>query len=186
MADLKTTYKDDVLNTSKNTKRKYKMTNNSDGTVSFEDVTNYSQTGDNFNADILNGINERVNSVSQNFMTFMAPTASELGSNTSDTSDYFKKLLKWICTNYKGCTNYKFLITARPNVSGTAIIHIYSTDSVNSEGIPEYSSGLYIPTSNKAGTIQLFGTYSYEYMFKSNAPTPEFSVSGTTLNIKTT
>lgn len=37
---LKTNYKEDVLAAS-NTKRKYNMITNDDGTVSFEDVTEY-------------------------------------------------------------------------------------------------------------------------------------------------
>lgn len=46
MADLKTNYKDDVLDTSKNEKRKFRMIQNDDGTVSFEDATEYTQEGD--------------------------------------------------------------------------------------------------------------------------------------------
>lgn len=61
MADLKTTYKDDVLNESVNTRRKYNMIQNDDGTVSFEDVTVYSQIGDTFGAGDINGIAKEVN-----------------------------------------------------------------------------------------------------------------------------
>lgn len=66
MAELKTTYKDDVLNTSKNTKRKFNMITNSDGTVSFEDVTEYSQVGDAFSATDVNAITEEVNALNTN------------------------------------------------------------------------------------------------------------------------
>jgi hypothetical protein len=61
MAGLKTDYKDDVLDTTQNTKRKYQMIDNGDGTVSFEDVTEYLQQGDNFGADDINDTNEEVN-----------------------------------------------------------------------------------------------------------------------------
>ena len=61
MADLKTDYKDDILDTSQNTKRKYQMIDNGDGTVSFEDVTEYLQQGDSFGADDINDTNEEVN-----------------------------------------------------------------------------------------------------------------------------
>lgn len=61
MADLKTTYKDDVLNASVNTRRKYNMIQNDDGTVSFEDVTVYSQIGDTFGAGDMNAVTEAVN-----------------------------------------------------------------------------------------------------------------------------
>lgn len=65
MADLKTNYKDDVLDTSKNTKRKYKMIQNADGTVSFEDVTVYKQEGDSFGGADINATNEFCNSLNQ-------------------------------------------------------------------------------------------------------------------------
>lgn len=61
MADLKTNYKDDVLDTTQNTKRKYQMIDNGDGTVSFEDVTEYLQQGDSFGADDVNAITDAIN-----------------------------------------------------------------------------------------------------------------------------
>ena len=60
MADLRTDYKDDVLDTSVNTQRKYQMTTNEDGTVSFADATEYSQVGDTFGAADVNAMNEAV------------------------------------------------------------------------------------------------------------------------------
>lgn len=66
MADLKTTYKDDVLNTSANEKRKYNMITNEDGTVSLVDATDYSQVGDSFGAADINATNEKVNELNTN------------------------------------------------------------------------------------------------------------------------
>ena len=62
MADLtlKTDYKDDVLDASKNTRRKYQMIQNEDGTVSFVDVTEYSQVGDSFGSADINATNKAV------------------------------------------------------------------------------------------------------------------------------
>ena len=59
MADitLKTDYKDDVLDTSVNERRKYQMIQNGDGTVSFVDVTEYSQVGDSFGGADINATN---------------------------------------------------------------------------------------------------------------------------------
>lgn len=59
---LKTDYKDDILDVSQNTKRKYTMIENQDGTVSFDDETVYSQEGDSFGASDINAITEAVNS----------------------------------------------------------------------------------------------------------------------------
>lgn len=58
---LPTNFKDDILNASMNGKRRYRMTQNSDGTVSFEDVTTYDQVGSNFGAGQINATNTAVN-----------------------------------------------------------------------------------------------------------------------------
>jgi hypothetical protein len=58
---LKEDYLDDILDTSVNEKRKYRMINNADGTISLEDVTEYSQNGDNFGAFDINITNKTVN-----------------------------------------------------------------------------------------------------------------------------
>lgn len=70
MADLRTDYKDDVLDTSVNTQRKYQMTTNEDGTVSFTDVTEYSQVGDTFGAADVNAMNEAVVALNNKLPTF--------------------------------------------------------------------------------------------------------------------
>lgn len=54
---LKTNYKNDVFSGQK----KFIMTNNTDNTVSFSDVTSYSQVGDIFGACNLNETNELIN-----------------------------------------------------------------------------------------------------------------------------
>ena len=61
---LRTDYKDDILDTSANEKRKYNLITNSDGTVSFEDVTEYSQVGDSFGGADINRTNEAINRIS--------------------------------------------------------------------------------------------------------------------------
>lgn len=57
---LKTDYKDYIFDTMKNTTRKFNMINNPDGTVSFEDVSEYSQTGDSFGANDINNITKAI------------------------------------------------------------------------------------------------------------------------------
>lgn len=61
MADLRTDFVDDVLDTAANLQRKYNLIENEDGTVSFEDVTVYLTTGDNFGANMLNEICAEIN-----------------------------------------------------------------------------------------------------------------------------
>ena len=63
MADLKTNYVDDVLDATKNQLRKYKQIQNDDGTVSFVDVTEYTQVGTSFGAKDINDTNAAINDV---------------------------------------------------------------------------------------------------------------------------
>lgn len=58
---LPVNFQDDILNASMNGKRRYRMTQNSDGTVSFEDVTDYDQVGNNFGGAQINQTNTAVN-----------------------------------------------------------------------------------------------------------------------------
>ena len=60
---LKQNYKDDILDVSVNTKRKYRMTENQDGTVSLDDETVYTQEGDSFGATDMNATNGKVNAL---------------------------------------------------------------------------------------------------------------------------
>lgn len=80
---LKEDYLDDILDTSVNEKRKYRMINNADGTISLEDVTEYSQNGDNFGAFDINITNKTVNEL----------IAMGLNVRWNSESDYFEVLL---------------------------------------------------------------------------------------------
>lgn len=59
---LDTNFKDDIL-ASSNAKRKYQMTYNDDGTVSFQDVTAYSQMGSAFGAKEVNEERAAINKI---------------------------------------------------------------------------------------------------------------------------
>lgn len=61
MSILRTNYQDDILDTSANVRRKYLVTENEDGSVSFEDVTEYTQNGDVISAQDINAINSQIN-----------------------------------------------------------------------------------------------------------------------------
>lgn len=53
---LETNYKDDIISESMGGKRRYRLIDNDDGTVSFEDVTEYDQVGNKFGAANVNRI----------------------------------------------------------------------------------------------------------------------------------
>lgn len=58
---LATDFKDDIMQDTMNGKRRYRMVNNTDGTVSFEDATDYEQVGNAYGAGQINATNEAVN-----------------------------------------------------------------------------------------------------------------------------
>lgn len=60
---MKTDYKNDVLADSMNGLRRYKMITNDDGTVSFRDVSEYTQVGDALTSGAMNEIGEAVNGI---------------------------------------------------------------------------------------------------------------------------
>lgn len=66
MMALNTNYVDDIL-ASSNTQRKYKITNNTDGTVSIEDVTEYQQIGSRYGAKDINEERVEINGITDRF-----------------------------------------------------------------------------------------------------------------------
>jgi len=77
---LKTNYKDDIFT---GDYRKYRQINNSDGTISLSDVTQYSQTGDKFGASDINATNQAVNQLNSDLTAKVAGFTS--GSYTKVT-----------------------------------------------------------------------------------------------------
>lgn len=76
---LPVNFKDDVLASSMDGKRRYNMITNSDGTVSFEDVTTYSQEGSNFGSAQINNTNGAINTINNNVLD----TIEQISANTS-------------------------------------------------------------------------------------------------------
>lgn len=66
---LKTNYKDDAFDGT----RQYRMVTNDNGTVSFVDVTEYSQVGDTFGASDINATNHAVNEKAEKNHTHRIP-----------------------------------------------------------------------------------------------------------------
>lgn len=97
MADLKTNYVDDVLDTTKNQLRKYQQIQNDDGTVSFVDVTEYTQVGTSFGAKDINDTNAAINDVNGNLgdktLGEITDISSFIGSNYIVPSDGYIRLI---------------------------------------------------------------------------------------------
>ena len=100
MADLKTNYVDDVLDSSKNQLRKYQQIQNDDGTVSFVDVTEYSTTGTSFGAKDINDTNAAVNELnnsldSLNSKLSQKQTLLEIGSFKGNINNVIEGSLRY-------------------------------------------------------------------------------------------
>lgn len=91
MADLKTNYVDDVLDTTKNQLRKYQQIQNDDGTVSFVDVTEYTKVGTPFGAKDINDTNAAINDVNGKLLNITTKKVSFPKGNAIITIDGIKK-----------------------------------------------------------------------------------------------
>lgn len=115
MADLKTNYKDDVLDTSKNEKRKFRMIQNDDGTVSFDDATEYTQQGDAFGAADINATNAKINEQNQSLTQLNEEKKLKLlGSANSNTyidiSKFINEYSELLISVTLGNTPYRITI----------------------------------------------------------------------------
>lgn len=114
---LKTNYKEDVLAAS-NTKRKYNMITNDDGTVSFEDVTEYQQIGDNFGAGDINSTNTMINNMNTG-ITILGKGYVDFEFKSGDSlKGKYQEIKKKI--TIPGGTNFLFLSLAFVNVRSIA------------------------------------------------------------------
>lgn len=108
MADLKTNYVDDVLDTTKNQLRKYQQIQNDDGTVSFVDVTEYTQVGTSFGARDINDTNAAINDVNGKL------TKNNI-KKTYNSDTAFNNVINDIASNIADgeSANFSFLIDKR-------------------------------------------------------------------------
>lgn len=63
---LKTDFQDDIIDTSVSDKRRFNIINNSDGTISLEDVTTYKKIGSQYGGQEINKANETINKLIDN------------------------------------------------------------------------------------------------------------------------
>lgn len=111
MANLKTNYVDDVLDTTKNKLRKYQQIQNDDGTVSFVDVTEYKQVGTSFGAKDINDTNAAINDVNGKLgdktLGVITDISSFIGSNYIIPSDGYIRLIPTSTSSPIGLTDIR-------------------------------------------------------------------------------
>jgi hypothetical protein len=152
MADLKTNYVDDVLDTTKNQLRKYQQIQNDDGTVSFVDVTEYTQVGTSFGARDINDTNAAINDVNGKLST----------EHTILYSNYFAANVTNNITLNDDFKNYKTLFFVCNN--GTAALYCPTIYPAS------YIKKLYESTKN----TQYLGTYPSINTFIGSAQSSAF------------
>lgn len=126
---LPVNFKDDVLASSMDGKRRYNMITNSDGTVSFEDVTTYSQEGSNFGSAQINNTNGAINTINNNVLD----TIEEISANTSGGKFAGALALKNVNNSFGGMKfgidssgNYGYIKAGADSVTPFSSIKRYS------------------------------------------------------------
>lgn len=145
MADLKTNYVDDVLDTTKNQLRKYQQIQNDDGTVSFVDVTKYTQVGTSFGAKDINDTNAAINAVNGK-LPQLKVLKIPLGVKTTLNPGIFSLLFP---TKKEGYTPIAIKSWALFNRDGADNIHIngvVTDQNVSIEGKISGSNQIIIPS----------------------------------------
>ena len=146
-ATLPTNYQDDVLKSTMGGKRRYTFTDNSDGTKSLEDATQYEKVGSNFGAADMNKTNAAVNA---------AADASKIIDNLSTIASTTQ------AGYMAGALAVKEL---NQNLGG------YKFDII--DGIPSYKAGAdaaWVPFSNPE-------VYFAQYSFPGDQSTIPFTLS---------
>lgn len=131
-ATLPTNFKDDILASSMGSKRRYNVINNSDGTISLEDVTTYTQVGSTFGAAQINATNKAANAAADaskiidDYDTLMANTqagymagALAVKEMNSNLANLFIK--KWVRNTTQITVGANTSVTAQftiPNING--------------------------------------------------------------------
>lgn len=115
-------------------------------------------SGSGLDADMLDGRNASNSNGSIPYLVNY-PQWNDFGSST-DNQVYYKNILKWAYANENHGMKTLLIGVGNPNSLGNLQVQLYGTDGVNNEGMPKYSSGIYIPIH---GLPTVFGTNNYGY-----------------------
>ena len=135
---LATDFKDDVLADSEQ-RRRYRIIENDDGTISFEDVTEYSQTGSKFGALEVNQERQAINELDENKINYAdiinslssaatnRPLSAAQGKSLSDRVGSLSTLTTSVKTSIVNAINS--LVTGKVNF--TDIVNNLTTTAAN-------------------------------------------------------
>lgn len=150
MSNLRTNYKDDVFTG----KRKYSEIDNGDGTISFDDVTDYAQVGDTYGAAQINETNDVINNLDSK--TYKSTDGAETGLADNDYFPFYDSSAsttkKTLWSNIKSILSNAFAPKAHAVSSGT-----YGTGSDTLYGHVKLSDNY---TSSAGGAASAVGASS--------------------------
>lgn len=117
-------------------------------------------SGSGLDADMLDGRNASNSNGSIPYLVNY-PSWNDFGNESStDNQVYYKNILKWAYANENHRERTLLVGVGNPNSLGNLQVQLYGTSGVNNEGMPKYSSGIYIPLY---GLPTVFGTNNYSY-----------------------
>ena len=146
---LPTNFTDDILDASMGGKRRYNLIQNSDGTVSLEDVTDYTQVGSDFGASQMNQTNQAVNESCDK--SDVIETASDIMANQAGGKIAGAKAVKELeediqCGSFINAKHGDIIKIKRPT-------RLYSGVIV----LPRYNTGISIRCNMSASSIEAGG-----------------------------
>lgn len=186
-ANLPVNFKDDILKENMNGKRRFNMIQNTDGTVSFDDVTDYTQVGSTFGAAQINATNKAVNNAADaskiidSLETIKANTQSgyiagalavkALSSNLGKIT----KLSKSVGVTSAGVTSASVRITEYTNYKNITIDNIF-VQFTRLASYPGTNQNMTYSYNANTGTLTITSSSSNAPFRSSGNDTVQFTV----------
>lgn len=169
MADLRTDFVDDVLDTTQNLSRVYNIKNRDGSVVEsdviIEDVSVYTQQGSTFGASAMNETNQAVNELNNNLTALgecelLGTTKSTSDTNIININDINNyRFLYMECMGYSDNTVSGIMPTtlAKTRTSGTWDVYSGINYRARFKYKTDTSCALYVATSGETITAKLYG-----------------------------
>lgn len=170
---LVTNFQDDILAASMGGKRRYRLIHNSDGTVSLEDATTYTQVGSNFGAAQVNATNKAVNESlatdgngSNLTNTFSQASARSNLSTGEKLSVSLGKIMKWFAdlkdAAFRGVANNLTTSSGGSSVLDAYQGYLLNNNKTNNSNIIDTLADVVANTQSKkpAGSLALKAAYN--------------------------
>lgn len=156
---LSTDFKDDIL-ASQNSKRKYTQVNNSDGTVSFQDSTAYSQVGSSYGAKEVNEEREAINNIYANKLV----TLDEIDLVTEPGFFVDAQVVKELNSKMMADVQFKpFSITGNPSGGNSLVItSLTNLKKIFGDAVTTMNSGAVVMNGDGGATDAHFQNATWQ------------------------